>query len=176
MDMLEVNIKRIEPTLIASIREQNRPMNEFANNFNIISDDVKAHGIKESGPWLNIYHGQTSGIWGVGKTEQDDWEACTQIENEYVTHNPKIKVYQLPAVEKAACLIYKGPWGRPMKSAFDSFLKWCELNGIKWSFPYRTIYHVGEREYPDAVCPLIRDAVEGDVTNNFITEIQFPLK
>jgi len=173
--MLEVNIKRTEPIWVASIREQDRNIHEFSQNFAVLDEDIKTHGIKETGPIFMIYHGDVHGIFGINKAAQDDWEACVQIEKEYVSNNPKIKVHQIPAAEKVASLIHKGPHGSA-EPVLKSFFEWCTLNGMEWSYPYREIFHVAGKEYPDAVCPSVRDVTEDDDNNNFITEMQFPLK
>ena len=94
--------------------------------------------------------------------DEGDWEACAQIERDYTSDNPKIKVYQLTGVDKMACFIHKGQWGEAMKPSFDSFFECCRLNGMTFAYPYRQIFHVGERESPD--------------WNTFVTEIQYPLK
>jgi len=173
--MLEVNIKRTEPIWVASIREQDRNIHEFSQNFEVLDNDLKTHGVKETGPILMIYHEEVHGLSGTNEGARDDWEACVQIEKEYISGNPKIKVHQLPAVEKAASIVYKGPHGT-MGSVLDSFLEWCKLNDMEWGYPYREIFHVAGKEYPDAVCPSVRDVTEDDDNHNFITEMQFPLR
>ncbi|MGN1408931.1 MAG: MerR family transcriptional regulator [Eubacteriales bacterium] len=150
-NMTEISVKNIKPVWVASIREKGRTDDEFSHNFGIVSDDVKSHGIKEIGPWMFITHDY-----------EGDWEACAQIEKGYNSDNPKIRVYQLTGVDKMACFIHKGPWGAAMKPSFDSFFEWCRLNGMTFAYPYRQIFHVGERENPD--------------WSTFVTEIQYPLK
>jgi DNA-binding transcriptional MerR regulator len=159
--MVEINVKNIESIWVASIREKDVPINEFSGNFGIVSDDVKAHGIKEVGPWMFITHEDLNNI-KYSEEGRGDWEACAQIEKGYISDNSKIKVYQLPAVDNVACFIHNGPWGAAMKSTFDDFFEWCRLNGMEWKFPNRQIFHVGERENSD--------------WNTFVTEMQYPLK
>lgn len=159
--MADISVKRVAPVWVASIREQNVSPDEFGNNFGVVSEDAKAHGVKEVGPWLYITHGVSNGI-AFTDAARGDWEACAQIEGPYVTKNPRIRVYQLPAVEKMACFLHKGSWGVAMKPTFDGFLEWCQLNGMEWEYPFRQIFHIGERENSD--------------WSTFVTEIQYPLK
>lgn len=148
--MTDVTVKKVEPILVASIRKKGLTPDEFGGFFGLISDDVKAHGIKEVGPWTVLRH------------SEDDWEACVLIEKEYKSKNPDIKIYHLPVVEKMACVVHKGPWGEAMKPTIDGFYEWLNLNGLKTDFPYREIFHYGERENLD--------------WSTFITELQYPIK
>lgn len=148
--MIDVTVKKVEPILVVSIRKKGLTPDEFGGFFGFISDDVKAHGVKETGPWTVLRH------------SEDDWEACAIIEKEYKSKNLEIKVYNLSAVKKMACVVHKGSWGEAMKPTINGFYEWLNLNGLKIYYPYREIFHYGERENSD--------------WSTFITELQYPIK
>lgn len=148
--MVDVTVKKIEPVLVASIRKKGLTSNEFGGCFGRASDDVAKNGVKEIGAWICIRH------------SDNDWEACAQIDREYVTKNHDVKVYHLPAVEKMACVVHNGAWGEAMKPTIDGFFEWVKLNGLGVNLPFREIFHYGERENPD--------------WSTFVTEIQYPIK
>lgn len=162
--MIDVTVKRIEPILVASIRKCGLTPDEHAAFYGLISTDVKAHGIKETGPWTCLRH---DGKYRDGKMDwnywaDNDWEACVLIEKEYRSENPDIKIHYLPAVDQMACYIHKGEWGDTMKPTMEGFFEWLQLNGFEFLYPYREILHYGERESPD--------------WSKFVTEVQFPIK
>jgi len=148
--MVDVTVKSIEPVLVASIRKKGLSPDEFSGFFGRVSDDAAKNGAKETGAWICIRH---SG---------DDWEACAQIDREYITKDPEISVYRLPAIEKAACVIHKGPWGAAMRPTIEGFFEWAKLNGMEVAPSFGEIFHVGERENPD--------------WSTFVTELQYPIK
>lgn len=148
-NMADVTVKNQPPIPVASIRAKGMTDDEFSGFFGRVSDDARAHGIREVGAWICIRH------------TDDDWEACAQIERLYKTDDPLITVHELPAVEKMACIIHRGPWGSAMKPTIDDFFDWVRLNGAQLTRPYREIFHAGERE--------------GVSSADFVTELQYPL-
>lgn len=156
--MVDVTVKKIEPILVAAIRKS-VDTDKHGSLYGIIIDDVAAHGVKEVGPILCVRHDDVS-----------DWEACIQIGKKYIPGHPDVTVHYLPAVEKMACIIYKGAWGDAMKPTMDEFVEWLKLNGLEWIHPRREIFHYGERENPGAVHA-------GDSrSSTFITEVQYPIR
>lgn len=149
--MLEITIKKVPKILVASIKDSGRSADDFSKYFEKISKDVAFNKVKETGPLVMLRH-----------NDSGYWEACVQIEKEYVSDNPKIEIKYLPEVKKMASFIHKGPWGRAMKPSMDNFFKWLKENNMKCRHPYREIYHSGERENTNWL--------------TFVTELQFPIE
>jgi effector-binding domain-containing protein len=76
-----------------------------------------------------------------------------------VTGSDKVKVYELPGLEEAACVIHKGPYNT-VSEGYGALMAWMEKNGYEPDGPDREIYITAD---------------DRDQSKN-VTEIQFPVK
>ena len=159
-EMVDITIKKVEPVLVASIRKQGLEPDDFAGFYSVIGEDIAKHGIKEIAPIMVIRHDgvRENGVWDW---QTHDWEAVVQIDREYTPGNPDIKVCRLPAVERMACMVFKGSWGEPIRIATEQMLKQMRDGGLRYEHPFREIFHYGEGQSDD--------------WSTFVTEVQYPL-
>jgi effector-binding domain-containing protein len=71
-----------------------------------------------------------------------------------------VKVREIPEVEKAACLVHKGPYETSM-TAYRSLIGWLFTSGYQLAAANREIYIKGPHDTTDP--------------RNYITELQFPI-
>jgi DNA-binding transcriptional MerR regulator len=178
--MVDISIKRVESILVASIRKQGLGPGEMSAFYDVIFKDIARHGVKEIAPIMMLRH------------DGHDEEVIAQIDREYTSDHPDIRVYRLPAVERMACMVFRGDWGEPIRLAMEQMLKQMQESGLQYTYPSREIYHYGERENPDWICPIpygvfsdpskrkeyeVNIAPKNrEIGSTFITEVQYPIK
>ncbi|WP_346939860.1 GyrI-like domain-containing protein [uncultured Clostridium sp.] len=72
-----------------------------------------------------------------------------------------VKVYELPIVEKMACIVHNGSFATIGKT-YETMYKWISENKYSICGPVREIYHEGEWVTDDP--------------NKYVTELQFPIQ
>ena len=164
--MNDVSIKRVEPILVASIREVFGKQ-DFDDNLErmwpAVNDYIDKKSVKRTIPCLMLYH---SGWWNLPRQHVPYDEKNLDVEvAEPVTRpfdgSDAVKVYELPRVEKMACIVHNGSF-QTIGGAFDALFAWLKQNNYLADGPVREIYHKGDW-----------------VTDNpeeYITEIQIPIK
>jgi len=78
-----------------------------------------------------------------------------------LTSQEQVKVYELPAVEKMACVVHHGSYD-DLGQAYMDLLAWIETNGYRITGPNRDVYLRG----PES---------SGDPTT-YVTEVQVPVE
>lgn len=81
--------------------------------------------------------------------------------NKSIRETDRIKVYELPGMEQAACTIHKGAY-ESISEAYNAIMSWVEGNGYQIDGLDRELYFTDPRK--------VKDPSEN------ITEIQFPVK
>ncbi len=164
--MNEISIKKVEPILIASIRKI-IPKKEFDENLDkmwpAVNRYIEEQGVKRTIPCLMLYH---SGWWDLKQCNimYDDHNLDVEVSEPVTksfTGNDEVQVYELPLVEKMACIVHHGSFSTISKT-FDMLFEWMKQNSYQADGPVREIYHKGEW-----------------ATNNpdeYITELQVPIK
>lgn len=150
----QITLKKLDPVLVASIREVLPTYGACGPLFGEIYQYIGMKGGKPAGPPAFLIHDPEY------KEKDVDIEVAIPIAKS-IKESDRVKVYELPGVEQAASTINKGPYATVSK-AYGAILSWCEANGYQPLSPCREIYLT----HPD---------VEKDPTNN-VTEIQFPVK
>jgi effector-binding domain-containing protein len=151
----QITIKRVEPQLIVSIRDV---LPTYGNVGQLYGEIFKYLGkklvFKPAGPVMLICHD------GEYKESDVDAEAAVPI-SKNISGSDRVKVYELPGLEQAACTIYKGPY-EGISEAYNALMAWIESNGYQITGPDRELYFTDPNE----------------VTNpaENVTEIQFPVK
>jgi effector-binding domain-containing protein len=154
MSEYDVVIKSTEPIRVASIRgvvptppDQNRLWSELG----IYLEAQKVHPI---GACLTLYLDD--------EFREKDWdvEVCEPISVD-LKETDQVHVRTLPAVEKMACTVHKGPFVT-IPQAYDAILKWINDNGYHITGPCREVY--------------LAATDDGSQTDpNTVTEIQYPV-
>jgi DNA-binding transcriptional MerR regulator len=152
MSDYDVIIKKVEPILVAGLREIIPTYPEQGHLWDRLETCLAQHGAVPSGPCFTIYYSDEPEI---------DAEVCEPLSVPVPLAEP-IMVHQLPAVDQMASLVHKGPF-TSLVEAYSSLVKWIESNGYRISGPGREIY----LESPN---------IPGDQNDpNTVTEIQFPV-
>ncbi|ARV61217.1 MerR family transcriptional regulator [Nostocales cyanobacterium HT-58-2] len=151
MPNYEVVIKTVEPLKVAAIREILPNSPSIALLYNELFEYFKQHGVKVGHYCGAIWHDS-------GYKESDvDWEAVVSFNGE-IASTHRVKVYELPGVEKMACVVHHGSYNT-INQAYAALPAWIENNGYKIMGSNREVYIIG-----------------GDEQDNesYLTEVQFP--
>jgi effector-binding domain-containing protein len=151
----QITTKKIEPMLIASVRDTVPTYGDCGPLFGEVYKYLaKKFVFKPAGLPLMLCHDPEY------KDRDVDIEIAVPI-NKAIKGSDRIKVYELQGTE-AASTIHKGAYST-VPEAYNAIMAWCEANGYEPVTPCREIYFTDPKE------------VEKDPSKN-ITEIQFPVK
>ena len=151
----QVVIKKVEPQVIASIRAVLPKYSDIGGLYGEVFGYLGSRGImKPAGPTLFI-------CYDAEYKEKDvDVEVGVPIAGS-IPDSGRVKVYELSGMEEAACVIYKGPYEN-IGEAYSAIVSWAESSGYRITGPDRELYLVSPADTDDP--------------NQYITEIQFPVK
>lgn len=164
--MNEIIIKTVEPILVASTRKV-FAKNSFDENLEQmwpkVNNYIDEKGIKRTIPCLMLYH---SGWWDMKQWNIIYDEQTLDVEvvepvTKYFEGNGEVQVYELPKIEKMACIVHHGPFST-IAETFDTLFEWIRQNNYVADGPIREIYHKGDWAT--------------DNPNEYITELQIPIK
>lgn len=158
--MNEITMKRVEPILMATIRESFHCSHfdeKLTTLWSEVNEYIDSKGGKRTIPCMMLYH---TGWGEMGDTATLDVEVCEPV-TRYFDGGSKVKVYELAAEEKMACIVHKGPFSTIAKTN-ESLYEWIKQNGYKKKGPLREIYHKGEWATPNQ--------------DEYITELQIPIE
>jgi effector-binding domain-containing protein len=151
----QVTIKKLEPQLIASIRDILPTYGDVGPLYGEIFKYLgKKFVFKPAGSPMMICHD------GEYKESDVDVEVAVPI-GKNISGSDRVKVYELPGVDEAACTIYKGPY-EGISEAYNALMSWIEGNGYQIIGNDRELYLTDPSK--------VKDPSEN------ITEIQFPVK
>jgi effector-binding domain-containing protein len=154
MSAYQVTVKKLEPQLIASVRETLPNYGACAPLFGEVYQYLaKKLVFKPAGPPFMLYHDPEY------KEKDVDIEIGVPI-TKAVQGSGRVKVYELAGVEIAST-VYKGPYSG-VNAAYQAVLKWCEANGYEFNGPCREVYLTDPNDLADPSAN--------------ITEIQVPVK
>jgi effector-binding domain-containing protein len=157
-NMNEISIKKVEKILVASLRkcfikDGNQSYDEFCES---IWTQLNEYIYKVKGkctiPCMTLYHEDTTLI--------QDMEVVEPI-TKLIPEGNNVKIYELPTVEKMACIVHNGSFATIGKT-YGIIYKWISENKYSICGPIREIYHEGEWVTDDP--------------NKYVTELQFPIK
>ena len=161
-----ITMKKVSPILVASTRRA-FPTSAFDENLEEMWPAVNAYitknGAKPAIPCLMIYH---SGWW-----DMKQWNIAYDAQNldvevaEPITRafdgDGDVRVYELPMVEKMACVVHNGPFSS-IGETCDTLFAWMKQNGYCADGPIREIYHKGDWAT--------------DNPEEYVTELQIPIQ
>lgn len=129
MPKYDVLLKTLEPQLVASIRERTH---ELGVLFSQVADYIESQGAKQAGPGVILYH-------DTEYAEEGPDAECSFPISAALAQTERIKVHELPRVESAACLVYKGTH-EGMGDASRAIATWIEDNGYRIAGPNRVLF------------------------------------
>jgi effector-binding domain-containing protein len=146
-------LKKTEPQIVASMRgilPTYVDVGEFYGE--IFKYLAKKFIFKPSGYTMMICHDNEY------KEREVNVEIAVPIKKE-IPGSDKVKVYELPGLEQAACIIYKGLYDN-ISESYAALMSWMEINGYEPDGQDREVFITYD---------------EKDPSKN-VTEIQFPVK
>jgi effector-binding domain-containing protein len=154
MSEYQITTKKLEPQLIASVRQTLPSYADCGPVFGEIYKYLAGKFVfKPAGPPFMLYH-------DIEYKEKDvDIEVGVPI-SKAIKGSDRVKVYELPGAEIASA-VYKGPYSG-VNAAYQAVLAWCEANGYQLYGPTREIYFTNPGDIKDP--------------SQNVTEIQIPVK
>ncbi len=150
-----ITTKKIEPQLVASIRDVLPTYGEIGRLYREIFEYLgKKMVFKPAGPVMMIGHDDEY------KEKDVDVEVAVPIDKK-ISGSDRVKVYELPSLDHAACIIHKGRYEN-IGEAYNALMAWIESNGYQISGPDRELYFTDPSK--------VKDPADN------VTEIQFPVE
>lgn len=152
----QVSLKKVEPILIASLREiiPEYSGGDIARMFQELIGFVMNSEAKPAGPTMMIYRDEDY------KEQDADVEVAFQVDK-IIKTDGRIKIYELPRIEQAATLIYKGSY-EEMGEAYNAVMSWVVNNDYRIDGFCRELYLVSPGDTKDPA--------------EYISEIQIPVR
>lgn len=156
----EVLVKRVEPRLVAGIRDTISGYADIGELFAEITSHLAGRGAlpPPGTPSLAVYYDLEYRDQGV------DVEAAVPV-SRGVRGGGRVTVHELPGAESAASAIHTGAYSG-ISAAYQALLTWSQANGYRLNGPGREIYLQGGAIPPAA----------GADPNTFVTELQLPVE
>lgn len=186
MPNYEVVLKKVEPIKVAAIRDTMPNYDQMSQLFSELFGYFRHHEIKVGDYCAAILHDpeykesdvdieavvsvlgavlilenlQQKGIEASDYFRESDidLEAVATFDG-IVPINERIKVYELPGYEQAACVVHQGSYNT-INQAYTALLSWIEDNGYKITDSNRQVCIVGGNELDN---------------DSYVTELQFPI-
>ena len=153
MPKYDVLLKTLEPQLVASIRERMHETAREGELFREVAEYIESQGARGTGPGMTLFYASES-------TEEGFDAECAFPVSAGPKGNERIKVYKLPRVESAACLVYKGT-DEGMGDVSRVIAAWIEENGYRICGPNRLVF---------------LDCGGDDGSGDWVLETQFPVE
>ena len=154
MPAYEIILKTTPPLRAACLRQITENYGSVGQLYGELFMVLGQKGITPAGPLMAIYH-------DLEYREQDtDVEAIIPVSSATLLDHPRIKVLDLAGLQVAS-LIRPGPYD-DFHPAYQALISWIQSNGYTITGPNREIY--------------LRGPWEGIVSEEFVTEIQFPVQ
>lgn len=153
----EIVLKRVETQWVASVSgiipsyDQSEPV--FDRLFDSVYRYVCQKGGRNPGYGIALYYDTGE------NAESIPVEALIPLSSP-IPAGEAVRVYQLPGMETAACVIHYGSFASIGK-AYQAIIAWIRLNGYQVSGPIRELYLRYQR---------------GGDQSQYVTEIQFPVE
>jgi len=161
MSNFDVRLKKVEPQLVASIRETIPDWEQVSPTFNRLFDEVigyaTQHGGQMAGAPFDRWLDAESMCGGTPPTGLRV-EACVPLRSTIPASN-RVQVCEMEGTETMAFTLLHGPFTL-IKEAHQAVIRWAEANGRRICGPSREVYLQYERD--------------GD-PNAYVTEIQYPV-
>lgn len=156
--MNEITIKRVEPILVVSTRNEIKKgeIQSQSKMWADVNDFISKNKLQQTIPCMSLFH---NGTWDWDATEKWDIEVAEPI-TKAVDGDGIVNVRELPQTEKMACIVHNGSLSTICET-YKAIAQWIEQNNYSICGPVREIYHVGEWKTSNE--------------DEYITELQFPI-
>ena len=152
----DIVIKKIEPRMVASVRGVVPTPPDQRLLWDKLMDYLREKNAKMIGPPLAIYHDP--------EFKDRDWDIEVVMPlSEKIAPGQSVQVYELPEVEKMACVVHTGPFATIME-AYNALARWIDQNGYQIVGPGRELNLRLPEKLGDQHDP------------NTVNEIQFPVE
>jgi DNA-binding transcriptional MerR regulator len=158
----DIVVRRLDPLFVATLRGPVPPDGDVSELFVELEEHVQAHGARAPLPPLMLYHGWSDGMGG-------DVEVVVPIDDD-VPSTPRITIGWLPAVERALCLVHRGPYQR-LGRLRTLFADWLADDDHNATGPLREVFIRFAAE-PHLALPARYLTERSD---ELVTEYQLPL-
>jgi effector-binding domain-containing protein len=149
----KVEVKKLEKLKVASLRRVIPTYEEVLPCFAQLIGYLQQQNAGWAGYPITIFHDMEF------RDKDIDLEAAVPIKGN-LAETEEIKVRELPEVEKAVCIVHRGPYETSMVS-YRILIGWLFTHGYQLAAPNREIYIVGRMQSQDP--------------KQFVTELQFPI-
>jgi effector-binding domain-containing protein len=148
-------IKKVDPQLVAAVRAviPDYTGQNIAAMFAELIAFINSSGAKFAGPTMMIYNDSDF------KEQNPDIEVAAVI-NKRVENAGRVMVYEMPAIEKAASVTYKGRY-EDMGEAYNDVMLWIANHNLKIDGLCRELYLVSPGDTGDP--------------DQYVSEIQVPV-
>ena len=155
MPAYDVVVKRIEPLLVAAIRDTIPNFPASGKLFDELFAYVDAQARRSAGPPLAIWHDDEY------RETDIDAEAALPIDRP-LSGGGRVAIYDLPEVATMACVVHQGSLDT-IGQAYNALLSWIQHNGYRIAGPAR-------EHYLRTGAPVAQD------DRSYLVEIQFPVE
>ncbi len=153
----DIRLKKVEPLLVASVRDTIPDWEQVTPTFNRLFDEVYGYATSQgaviAGPGFDLWH-EDGPPSGADMAVEAAFPIVAPIPD-----SERVKVSHLPAVETMASAIHRGPF-RGIGQAHEAIVRWTKANGRRICGPSREVYLQYERD--------------GD-PSAYVTEVQYPV-
>ncbi len=160
----DVLLRKIEPHMVATIRENVGQGERIGELFEELEAYVARFEARAAMPPLLIYHDAEY------DEHQQEIEVVIPINGE-VLATERVNIYMLEGSATMACVVHVGSY-ESMGRAFNLLLRWIEENGYEIAGPIREVYL---RFGADNVGYHLPDVYLADRPAEFVTELQLPV-
>jgi DNA-binding transcriptional MerR regulator len=155
MPAYDIIVKRVEPQLVASVRDHLPSYPAIGTFYDEIGRYVASQGAHPAGPYIAVWHDEEY------RDDQIDAEAAIPIDKA-LPGAGRVAVRELPGYDAAACVVHHGDYST-IGQAYSALLAWIGNNGYRIAGPACEIYLSASQ-------PTQQD------DSGIITEIRFPVE
>jgi DNA-binding transcriptional MerR regulator len=132
MSNYDVVLKKVAPLRIAAVRDVVANYGAQGELWNELEAYLAQQNVKPVAPCLTVDHNE-------GYKERDvDLEVCEVIDAP-LAETPRVRVYELPAVEQMACTVHRGPFNQ-LGQGYQALMHWADANGYRFCGHSREVY------------------------------------
>ncbi len=159
MPAYEIVVKAVPPLRVASVRDVIPSFGQQQALWVELEAYLREHGIRPVGACLTIYHDPEY-------RERDvDAEACEPVDPSVCGGNGRVKIHDLPAIERMASLVHHGSF-ETLNQAYSVFMTWIQTNRYRIVGPNRELYL--------QAASTLEETQQDDPS--YVTEIQVPVE
>ena len=154
-DNYEITLKKIEPVLVASLRQTMPVYGYLGKPFGTLRAYIDQYEVKYGSPSIVLWHF----FEGAGAEQGVEVEVAEPLA-EAIPGNEQIRVYQLPELELTASVTYQGDF-EGAAQAYGALGSWVEVQGYRVSGATRQLHYAFNPQADPAT---------------YVTEFQLPVE